>query len=323
MSFASHAMPIISNVGRENNTESSTLPATLHARGRSVFSVPGMKAKQGKSGIKSGKSAAKKVPGLVNKQKHANPGGKQNPRKSTAELKPANSCARLPKTTSKPRAGNKIKRALDQVWRIFARNYPVFVGFHGTNSKTANMWMGAGFISKPVGGTSGADAELGDGLYVTDQRTIAHSFAAGNARHNRGTQPSICAISTNQGFWQRTRKAFIPTSLIRNAQARDRYLFGVLGPNARINEAVRFSALDTTGNRPGYANQMLIPIGLERNFYAQCFNLQGGILPPQLPKDISYNERRGAWNIVAENDISAQCALAIATTSSGGGWFFS
>jgi hypothetical protein len=63
---------------------------------------------------------------------------------------------------------------------------PEFIGWYGTNSDTAQLWAKNGYISKPTaktglfdfnffgpktaGGTSNADAELGPGLYVTDEQ---------------------------------------------------------------------------------------------------------------------------------------------------------
>lgn len=85
----------------------------------------------------------------------------------------------------KPTKG-KVARALDSLVNLFMRNdegasparcpesrisrCAVFIGWHGTNDQTATLWTAAGYPRKPTGGRSGADEELGSGLYVTDTR---------------------------------------------------------------------------------------------------------------------------------------------------------
>ncbi|KAJ7841055.1 hypothetical protein B0H14DRAFT_2587077 [Mycena olivaceomarginata] len=65
-----------------------------------------------------------------------------------------------------------------------------FVGWHGTNNETADLWEKKGEIVRPVTaegqtkGKSGLDAELGPGLYISDTLGIAEAAAAINAKNN-------------------------------------------------------------------------------------------------------------------------------------------
>ncbi|PIL32792.1 hypothetical protein GSI_04909 [Ganoderma sinense ZZ0214-1] len=95
----------------------------------------------------------------------------------------APSACSIKKPAKKPRAFTS--RAYDYVAHLFERDNEEFVGWHGTNSDTAAFWAAKGHIEKPVkadgfldflgigsgsstAGTSGADAEIGPGLYVAD-----------------------------------------------------------------------------------------------------------------------------------------------------------
>ncbi|KAJ7319026.1 hypothetical protein DFH08DRAFT_1086367 [Mycena albidolilacea] len=74
-----------------------------------------------------------------------------------------------------------------------------FVGWHGTNNDTADLWGSRGEIVRPVTaegqtkGKSGLDAELGPGLYISDTLGVAEAAAAINAKNNN-LKGKICAI---------------------------------------------------------------------------------------------------------------------------------
>ena len=97
-----------------------------------------------------------------------------------------------------------------------------------------------GLGPKSSSGTSGADAEIGPGVYVTDDQDMcvfsslkltlrirvsshiacllysAVAFANNNAKVNPGTTPQLCAIFAKSSANWRTaiRKAFIPENLV-------------------------------------------------------------------------------------------------------------
>ena len=121
---------------------------------------------------------------------------------------------------------------------------------------TAALWKEKGQLVKPTkasgffdflglgpskdAGRSGADAENGPGLYVTDDIDMyvpvsalarrgcsdrfqlspsAVAFANGNAKVNLGTTPAVCAIFVkSSGNWRNTiRKVFLPEKLVTDS----------------------------------------------------------------------------------------------------------
>ncbi|KDR73036.1 hypothetical protein GALMADRAFT_142731 [Galerina marginata CBS 339.88] len=204
------------------------------------------------------------------------PALKPSPPKSSSA--PATTNCPLPSTKKPTTSGlTQAKRALDHVLRIFARDETEFIGFHGTNSATADFWTNQNFISKPpsksnsffdfIGGilspkggssgSSGADAELGPGLYVTDDPDIASAFANNNAKVNVGSTPKVCAIFVKSSdHWRGTiNKVFLPedTNLIGDSgdatrsaafeNSRQKYI-GIVRPGVQASTTVRFSILD-------------------------------------------------------------------------------
>ncbi|KAF8868799.1 hypothetical protein CPB84DRAFT_1969153 [Gymnopilus junonius] len=216
-----------------------------------------------------------------------------------------------------------------------------FIGFHGTNSQTATFWEKQGFISKPpspdnsvwdyigglitgTGGSSGADAELGPGLYVTDDPHIALAFANNNAQVNKGTTPKVCAISAkSSGNWRViVNKVFLPenTGLIGDSSdatrkakfenARTKYI-NIVRPGAQASSTVRFSLLD----RNAKTGQLVLPNPITQLFSAKCFTYDGKTLPSGVHSGFpafSYNSNtvRSQWKITPENTDAAKVATS-------------
>ncbi|PPQ75048.1 hypothetical protein CVT26_012072 [Gymnopilus dilepis] len=204
-----------------------------------------------------------------------------------------------------------------------------FIGFHGTNSKTAKFWMDQGYISKPPGsggGGSGADAELGPGLYVTDDPQIALAFANNNAQVNPGTTPKVCAISSRSSDnWRiAIKKVFIPEKqtgidLIgdsANAAIKQKYenrrtkYINLVRPGVQASTTVRFSLFDRTRK----TGQLVLPDLTTQFFSANCFTFDGHTLPDGTSgfPDFSYNSQtlRQRWDISAEDLAKARTATA-------------
>ncbi|PPQ73876.1 hypothetical protein CVT26_011739 [Gymnopilus dilepis] len=205
----------------------------------------------------------------------------------------------------------------------------VVIGFHGTNNNTAAIWQQQGNIARPPGsggGESGADAELGPGLYVTDDPIIALAFANNNAQVNPGTTPRVCAISAiSTPVWNTAvQKVFLPQNqqdiaLIgdsatpaikqRFENRRTRYINLVL-PGVQASTTVRFSLFNA---REGNGQLVLAP-QIQELFRADCFVYNGGNLPGGFVgfPTFAYNSAatRTAWNIAPENLPAARTATA-------------
>ncbi|EJD37756.1 hypothetical protein AURDEDRAFT_173137 [Auricularia subglabra TFB-10046 SS5] len=223
----------------------------------------------------------------------------------------------------KPVKGSKGPRALYE-WAVslFARtvtDVPLFIGWHGTNSNTSKLWEQEHYLARPppaksswpwesgqVGGTSGADHELGLGVYITDTEATARSFASINARNNAGTEPRLCAIFAKS----RTRwiaginKVWIPNDKIRDsstASLRRRYeaervaWIKRLIPHSPGTDVARFGPLDK--NRHGGPNQVVIPSALTHDFYADCVNSLAAVTPPGTDAHLNYTNERHPWNV--------------------------
>ncbi|KAF8308330.1 hypothetical protein DL93DRAFT_1900307 [Clavulina sp. PMI_390] len=237
-----------------------------------------------------------------------------------------NQCPAIPKSTILPgktslldKIKDIVKRELDDP-HLNKRLTPgnEFIGWHGTNSDTATLWETTGSVVKPVrddgsvAGTSGLDAELGPGLYISDTLSVAESAATINAQNNAatGATAKACAIfaksSTN---WRGTVvKAQIPESIRGNAAQfetmRQRYipLLGLPGDAT----SPRLGPLTAT------RNQMLIPEALNPGLEAQCFdvvNLVAQNVPNTIPQ-ISYTSDNilASW-LVNKNDESLAAAV--------------
>jgi len=209
-------------------------------------------------------------------------------------LKPA--AKTTPATAAKAKAVKtvkKAKRAVDAFVRrviiadrtLFGLIQPrltggnEFIGWHGTNEKTAALWESSGEIVRPTTvegqttGRSGLDAELGAGLYISDTLSVAEAAAAINAKNNN-LKGKVCAIfaKSSANFRGAQDKVQVP-EIIRG--------------NAAVKEQERQSYITTLpgkiGKKPSLLlgplgagkNQMMIVESLNPNFEAQCFDVAG------------------------------------------------
>ncbi|KAH9932705.1 uncharacterized protein BXZ73DRAFT_101247 [Epithele typhae] len=231
-------------------------------------------------------------------------------------------------------APNKFKNKRDvrevpfsDLDHLFKRDSQEFVGWHGTNSDTAAFWAQQGQLAKPTkadglfdfiglgpksaAGSSGADAENGPGVYVTDDKAIAIAFANNNAKVNKGTTAMLCAIfAKSSANWRAAlRKAFLPQALVGDSatasvkaakeQSRTLYLQAVV-PGVSAANVVRFSLLD----RSAKTGQMVLPAGITNQFTAQCVAATSATLPAGTSTfpAFTYNgaSLRSTWDIAAE-----------------------
>ncbi|KAJ7103897.1 hypothetical protein C8R44DRAFT_345882 [Mycena epipterygia] len=242
------------------------------------------------------------------------------------------------------------KRLTQFIQRTVLGRVPVreFIGWHGTNSKTAAFWQQQGAVLKPPAttskfdflgllgltgagsGSSGADAELGPGLYVTDDMTTALFFARNNEAANKGTTAQICAIfAVDETAWRQSPKFTIPESLRQDSKdcdvaqkaeaARQDYI-AIVGAGVAAGTETRFGPLDLA-HVPAHTNQLLIQPPTARNFQAECFpadsNFNPLVAPPALPAGATFPapvysspQITALWNIVAPNNIKATVARA-------------
>ncbi|KAM5545045.1 hypothetical protein V8D89_001156 [Ganoderma adspersum] len=197
----------------------------------------------------------------------------------------------IKKPAKKPRAFTA--RAYDYIAHLFERDNEEFVGWHGTNSDTAAFWASKGHIEKPVKadgfldflgigsksakGTSGANAEIGPGLYLADKKDTSIVSANINAKANPGTTPALCAIfAKSSGNWRNViRKAFIPEDIVGDTPEKEALRVAHVKkavPGVTENAVVRFSILDRREEKTG---QMLIPESVSNQFFAKCFKVDG------------------------------------------------
>ncbi|KAJ6577590.1 hypothetical protein B0H19DRAFT_564102 [Mycena capillaripes] len=249
---------------------------------------------------------------------------------------PAKSCPIKKPATTRTLAS----RAYEYIAHLFARDDQEFIGWHGTNSDTAAFWAQKGQLERPVkpdgffdfiglgpkstSGTSGADAEIGPGVYVTDDRGTATFFANGNAKVNKGTTAQVCAIFAKSSLNWRTaiRKAFIPRDLVRDASdptkkaqyedARLAYIQRAI-PGVSATNVVKFSLLD----REIQTGQLVLPASITHHFTAKCFRADGGASAPGTSTFPAFtyngNVLRREWNIAAE--IAGQHLVANASAA--------
>ncbi|THV04029.1 hypothetical protein K435DRAFT_851402 [Dendrothele bispora CBS 962.96] len=196
------------------------------------------------------------------------------------------SCPLPSKSSTSTAATNKPKRSFFEGFiSLFRRaGGAEFVGWHGTNGINACEYTRVG---RSGGGLpvltefNGADAELGAGLYVTDDIDTARFFAisSASARRNRGQSAqaslaTVCKVEAiDQSTWRDTiSKFWIPfTGLARpipgqgnNPAALAQQEQLITGAGQTPGNTVRFSALNpqTTGS----INQMAIPTSQFQNF---------------------------------------------------------
>ncbi|KZV82611.1 hypothetical protein EXIGLDRAFT_338690 [Exidia glandulosa HHB12029] len=210
-------------------------------------------------------------------------------------------------TKSKPRA------LFDYyIGHYFEKRAPVFVGWHGTNSHTAEVWHRAGYLASPFTiwdtlsqsrrGRSGASAELGSGIYVTDTREDAVLFSTINAGQNPGTYPALCAIyALSSTAWLGAPKAWLPGQLIGSSSAHEQARvnwFAQMWDHRVFNvqNVFRFAALDHTRGSP--PSQFVIPSSMTHQFSASCVNPNGGVIP-QGSGNLDYFHLLRPWAIVS------------------------
>ncbi|KAH9919181.1 uncharacterized protein BXZ73DRAFT_105010 [Epithele typhae] len=250
----------------------------------------------------------------------------------TSPAKPTGKTCTANKFKNKPRATRE--RAFSEFDHLFGKRVVAadFIGWHGTNSDTATFWAAKGQLEKPVkpsgffdffdfsskqsAGTSGADAENGPGVYITDDKDIAIAFANNNAKVNPGTTPMLCAIfAKTAGNWENViRKVFLPETLVGDSsnpvtkqqkeKARLDYIARVAPGISAVN-VVRFSLL----NRSTRTGQLVLPAGITNQFTAQCVATTATTLPTgtgEFPA-FSYDGAtlRTQWDIAAEQQCAA------------------
>ncbi|EJD51239.1 hypothetical protein AURDEDRAFT_111851 [Auricularia subglabra TFB-10046 SS5] len=247
------------------------------------------------------------------------------PTKTPAKpTKPTKTTSKTPKPTpskapqcpvKKPTKGTKGPRALfDWAVGLFKRDNAEFIGWHGTNSNTAELWRQQGYLANPKtagwpwssGGTSGADHELGPGVYITDEMDTARGFANTNAQNNPGTEPMLCAIfARSELYWKNSiNKVWLPTSIIRDSsdakqsktyEKQRREWIKTIIPQSSGKDVARFAPLDK--RRGGPPNQVAIPSALTANFYAVCVPAHSGQIPLGATTYIDYGVERYPWNV--------------------------
>ncbi|KAJ7121831.1 hypothetical protein C8R43DRAFT_959425 [Mycena crocata] len=198
-----------------------------------------------------------------------------------------------------------------------------FIGFHGTNSETAAFWKKQGAVLKPpskksfldfltlgrVGdGSSIGDAELGPGLYITDDLTTARHFAVNNADNNKGTTPNFSMPEIVRGDAEDCNKK------AKLEQVRDEYikLSATIAPGTEI----RVGPLDFTGR----TNQLLIQPPQARKFLAECFEISRTtdvtVRPAELAADASFPYSKVEVKVLEWNlDCALQGTLQIHLTA--------
>jgi hypothetical protein len=201
------------------------------------------------------------------------------------------------------------KRSLfDQVVDVFRRDNKVFIGWHGTNENTAKLWAQHGSIVKPAGGagTSGLDAELGPGLYITDTLSVGEAAAAVNSAKNK-VPGKVCAIyAKSRTAWvDNVFKAQIPESLRGNGDdkevLRKRYLGHVSEGHPGVGSAAKLGPLSIA------KNQMLIPEALNPSLEATCFDIDAkgdSADAKALGASVSYTSEATIteWRIIKANE---------------------
>ncbi|THH17747.1 hypothetical protein EW146_g3116 [Bondarzewia mesenterica] len=347
LSFFANAMPVPSTdiAGDEFN-------AGLDLEGRGLFGLSKPKSTTAKNVAVKTPAAKTVLPVRTTAAATALP---------TATTTTTNSpaCALKPKAKSRStveRLANVRDNISYNIKKLFGRvptpgvNDEEFIGFHGTNSGTASLWESSGSIVRPPGpkgvfdflaltatkGTSGADAELGPGLYIADELFLATNFATINAKNNPGTTAKVCAIfAKSSGNWRNAiPKAMLPDSVVGDnsdqgrAQKLENARTAYLKAIGLTPQSVKFSIF-----APRNTGQMLLPELLNSQFSAKCFDASavtsdghGGFTVPaaQLPAGViipgdnsswlsdvlqelfGSTTRRAEWKIQAEDKTKAE-----------------
>jgi len=172
-----------------------------------------------------------------------------------------------------------------------------FIGYHGTNSNNAAFYKTNG-ISKPDV-PNGADAELGFGMYISDDTTVANFYAQSSANNfnnknaNKVT-PKICTIfASDSSQWRRlVPKLFVPAGLLGNGAAfvkkqADLAVLLKVAPSEESATAnvVNFSVLNKdelvrAGLKGKTGNQLALPAAQQSKFeLGDCFDPTDPVLP--------------------------------------------
>ncbi|KAJ6579102.1 hypothetical protein DFH09DRAFT_1360958 [Mycena vulgaris] len=148
-----------------------------------------------------------------------------------------------------------------------------FIGWHGTNEKTAALWESTGHIIRPetaegqVTGRSGLDEELGTGLYITDTLSIAESAAVANSLNNKIPGKILIPEAI------RANRPINGDKTIREQERQSYIALLPRKPAASRTPSVLFGPIRTETGR--VLSQMMIVESLNPNFEAQCFDLVG------------------------------------------------
>ncbi|KAJ7883410.1 hypothetical protein B0H14DRAFT_1427202 [Mycena olivaceomarginata] len=176
--LAKPATPVASPVAKPTATPSAV--ATPAAKSSSAVATPAVKP----SAVPAASCPIKK------------PAAKTAATKTAAKAVKAKAKRMFETVTRNIRIANRTFFGLIQP-RLTTGNE--FVGWHGTNNETADLWEKRGEIVRPVTaegqtkGKSGLDAELGPGLYISDTLGVAEAAAAINAKNNN-LKGKVCAI---------------------------------------------------------------------------------------------------------------------------------
>ncbi|KAI8851901.1 hypothetical protein BC829DRAFT_99769 [Chytridium lagenaria] len=258
-------------------------PVRASTAGTTPTKGPAKASAKGKSG---GSDLSAEVAAIVAKFKAA-------PKKARA----AESCAVVPR--KKPASSAKAAPAgagAKKTSRLFRRNCSTFIGFHGTQSINADIYETSGVSLQPL--TSGADAELCDGLYITDNQEMAVAFSNNAAvnvnriRPGSNATPKVCKIFVTTEVWSAIAKVFVPQTMLRAAgRAYREQLFAEIR-----NSPIAFSNLDLTKeySAANGVRQMCVPPVHQRFLQVVCSDSTS--IPPG--HTTNYYTQGAEWNVV-------------------------
>ncbi|KAI0720886.1 hypothetical protein C8Q72DRAFT_890485 [Fomitopsis betulina] len=225
-------------------------------------------------------------------------------------------------SSSNPR---DLRRIADS---ILKRDSEEFIGWHGTNSITAEFWMRRETLERPSASqslsdylksstssfnklTSGADAQLGNGLYISDNHFVAYNYANGNVAMNRGTEPRVRAIfARSSNEWRNEIvKVFIPDMFVKDAPGKRGTEFGAhrvsylkhVAFNTPIENIVRISRIDKTRENLRDMNQLLVRSGIATRFSALCTDPAApstSVRIPPVPLNYLSPQLQTAWKVL-------------------------
>ncbi|KAF4616806.1 hypothetical protein D9613_008403 [Agrocybe pediades] len=258
-----------------------------------------------KSRIPKTKTALKRTASKKSAPLKTKTSPKKTPPKGTPEKKTAPVTKKIePKTTCAlknkgPAAVSKKVKREEVDFGITRRSPAEFIGFHGTTGPTAAQYMSAGRSGKHLPilakGFNGNDAELGLGLYVTDDVDFAHSFAVGaaNLRNHKENLSGkneligkVCEVEAiSEAEWDdRTPKIWVPDEMLTRSRTGGESI-GLSEMNSMAqcqgfdpNETVKFSAMDigSAGKPRSSGNQFVVPTTqFNKIFIRKCMSVTG------------------------------------------------